>query len=95
VKQSELETVRSVLYWSYANLAMAHAAVAQGADTYQKQHFMIRNRLYHGLLKGTMNVGSILDDERLKLRYPQSCAYCGTRQNLSMDHLLPESVTVF
>jgi hypothetical protein len=89
--QPKLETVGDILFWSYANLAMAQAAVWQHASVYQKPHFIIRSRLYRGLLKGTMNVGSILDDERLKLRYHQSCAYCGTRQNLSLDHLLPSA----
>ena len=81
-------TIGDSLYWSYANLAMAHAAVSEGAKNYQRQHFIVRSRLHSGLLKGTMNIGSILDDERLKLKLPQACYYCGGRDKLSMDHLV-------
>lgn len=86
----KLETVRHVLYWSYANLAMARAAVGAGDKSYEKKHFMIRSRLYYGVLRGTMQIGSFLADERMKLLFPQSCVYCGERENLALDHLLPK-----
>lgn len=85
----ELSTVRDVLYWSYANLAMAHAAVSDGAKKYDRRHFIIRTRLYHGLRKGIMNVGALAEDEKLKLIIPQACCYCGSIDNLAVDHLLP------
>lgn len=84
-----IETIGESLYWSYANLAMAHAAVSKGDEKYIVGHFMIRAKLYAGLRNGSMNVGSIADDERLKLRMPQSCCYCGSADHLSVDHLIP------
>ncbi len=83
-----MTTVAESLYWSYANLAMAHAAVEKSASTYGPVHFMIRNRLYKGLLDGSMNIGALADDERLKLVLPQACCYCGVHENLSVDHLI-------
>ena len=73
---------------SYANLAMAHAAVSSGASVYGRTHFMIRSRLYSGLRRGTMNTGSLVEDDRLKMVLPQACSYCGGRDNLSVDHLI-------
>jgi hypothetical protein len=43
---------------------------------------MIRARLYKGLRGGTMNIGPIADDERLKMILPQACCYCGSNQHL-------------
>ena len=68
----------------------ASAVVAQ-AEVYAKSHFIIRSRLYSGLRRGTMSIGSIVDDERLKLVLAQACAYCGSQNALSMDHVLPRS----
>jgi len=87
-KASE-QTVRDLLNLSYANLAMAHAAVSDQALRYQRTHYMIRARLLAGLRKGTMRMGSFLEDERLKLQLPQSCCYCGSNERLSIDHLVP------
>ncbi len=53
---------------------------------------MIRARMYAGLNDGTMNTGSLIEDERLKFILPQSCCYCGTRTRLSLDHLFAHKV---
>ena len=88
---SSSTTVLELLAWSYANLAMAHAAVSEGVSSYGRHHYAIRMRLHKGLLLGTMKMGSMADDERLKMTLPQSCCYCGTMANLSIDHLIPRS----
>lgn len=89
----EITTIKSSLHWSYANLAMAHAAVSQKSSSYSTPHFMIRSKLFKGLSTGTMAIGSIVDDERLKMILPQTCSYCGSRtQKLSIDHLIPKAL---
>ncbi|MCK9523641.1 MAG: HNH endonuclease [Proteobacteria bacterium] len=83
-------TVGDLLYWSYANLAMAHAAVGEGRIQYARLDYIIRAKLFKGLRTGTMKIGSLLDDERFKLVQPRACVYCGSDQCLSMDHLVPK-----
>lgn len=88
---SSSTTVLELLAWSYANLAMAHAAVDENASSYGRHHYAIRMKLHKGLLLGTMKMGSTAEDERLKMTFPQACCYCGTLENLSIDHLIPRS----
>jgi hypothetical protein len=57
--------------------------------TYQRIHFIIRKKLFHGLKNGTMKMRSLFDDERKKMRVPQACYYCGSTDKLSVDHLIP------
>ena len=90
VKKKEFEFLYEYLYWSYANLAMAHSAVTKGAEKYVQINFIIRAKLFKGLKQKTMNIGSIIDDERLKMKLPQICSYCGSKENLSVDHLIPK-----
>ena len=85
----ETRTVGELLHWSYANLAMAHAAVTAKAEKYGRVQFMIRARLFAGLNKGTLKLGALADDERLKMVLPQACCYCGRSDFLSADHLIP------
>ncbi len=85
----EITTVGELLHWSYANLAMAHAAIAAKNEKYGRMQFMIRSRLYAGLNKQSMSIGPLADDERLKMILPQACCYCGSREFLSADHLIP------
>lgn len=84
-------TIGDYLYASYAGLAMADAATREGAQTYRTAHYMIRSRMWGGLRKGTIKIGSFAKEERLKIRLPHVCAYCGSDQNLSADHLHPKS----
>ncbi|MCB1941806.1 MAG: HNH endonuclease, partial [Candidatus Accumulibacter sp.] len=85
----EISTVGEWLHWSYANLAMAHSAIAAKAEKYGRTHFMIRSRLYAGFNRPSMNIGPLADDDRLKMVLPQACCYCGSRDFLSVDHLIP------
>ena len=84
----EITTVGELLHWSYSNLAMAHSAVSAKAEKYGRTQFMIRARLYSGLNRQSMNIGPLADDERLKMVLPQACCYCGSREHLSVDHLI-------
>ena len=85
----EITTIGELLYWSYANLAMAHSAITAKAEKYGRTQFMIRSRLYKSLNKNTMSISPLADDERLKMILPQACCYCGSRNDLSVDHLIP------
>lgn len=85
----DVKTVGELLHWSYANLAMAHAAVTSKSDHYGRLHFMVRSRLYKGLTTQGMQIGPLADDERLKMVLPQACCYCGSREFLAADHLIP------
>ena len=87
----DLPHLSDFLHWSYANLAMAHAAVEGGAETFGRPHFIIRSRLFKGLQTGNMKVGSLILDEKVKLRARRACVYCGATKNLSADHIIPPS----
>jgi len=84
-----IKTVREQIAWSYANLARADAALEDGARQYGKVHHIIRAKLYRGLVSGEMSMRSLFHDERLKMTLPQACYYCGSNDNLAVDHLIP------
>lgn len=91
VVDKKIGTVRELIYLSYANLAMAHSAVAKGQERYNSFNFMIRSRLLKGLREGTMNIQTIFDDERIKIQTGQFCNYYGSSENLSLDHIFPKN----
>ncbi|MDR1384062.1 MAG: HNH endonuclease [Planctomycetaceae bacterium] len=90
MKSIEIDTVREKIYCSYSNLAMAHSAVTKQQEKYDKLNYMIRAKLYKGLTIGTINMRTIFDDEKIKLETGQVCNYCGSHEQLSLDHILPQ-----
>ena len=88
--KQEIETVRELIYYSYANLAMAHTAIDKKKEKYERFNFMIRAKLFKGLKEGTMNMRTIFDDEKIKLQTGQVCNYCGSSEKLALDHIFPQ-----
>ncbi len=87
----QVRTVSELIYWSYANLAMVQNAVERGVDKYDKTSFMIRSRLNKGLTTGKMRIHSLFDDEKYKVINGAKYIYCGSVENLSIDHLFPKA----
>jgi hypothetical protein len=85
----ELTKVKELLYWSYANLAMAHYAVEEKLKEYNTTCYSLRARLYKGFLEERLRIGSLFDDEKIKLKTSGICCYCGAKKELSLDHIFP------
>ncbi len=86
----EILTVRQLLYWSYANLAMAHSALTNNQHSYIRINYMIRAKLYKGLCTGKMKMRTLFDDEKIKIAVGHHCMYCGSDDNISIDHIFPQ-----
>ncbi|MBI1289384.1 MAG: hypothetical protein GC178_17595 [Flavobacteriales bacterium] len=84
--------VREHIYYSYANLAMAHTAVDKKQVKYGRFNYMVRAKLFKGLKEGTMNMRTIFDDEKIKLQTGQICNYCGSTEKLALDHVFPQKL---
>ncbi len=92
VAKKEFKIVKELLFWSYANLAMAHTAVDKKQEKYVVFNYMIRAKLFKGLMNGTMNIRTIFDDEKIKLSSGNKCNYCGANDNLALDHIFPQKL---
>ena len=90
--KKELNTVKEILFWSYANLAMAHTAVDRKQTKYATFNYMIRAKLFKGLIEGSMNIRTIFDDEKIKLLSGSKCSYCGATENLALDHIFAKKL---
>ena len=69
---------------------MAFSSARHGQATYQKIDFIVRNKIYYQLLRGTINIGSFLIDEKAKMRDSNVCCYCNSESDLTLDHLIPQ-----
>lgn len=85
--KQKIETVRELIYWSYANLAMAHSAVDKGNEKYGMLNYMIRAKLFKGLKCGTMSMKSIFDDEK--------SSYLQDKFAITVGHPINYLLTIF
>jgi hypothetical protein len=73
---------------------MAHSAITKKQEKYLTVNYMIRAKLYKGLLDGKMKLGLFFDDEKVKFEVGKKCNYCGRSDNLAYDHIIPRAKLV-
>ena len=61
-------TLREHFAWTYGRLAMAHKAVVDGDDRYNRLHYWISRNFREKYLAGTMKMRPLHEDERTKIR---------------------------
>ena len=88
-RPGEDDPLREQFAWTYGYLAMAHAAIEEGATRYERRHYMIRTRFRSGYLSGKVTMKALLADEKTKIAYGTTCCYCGAKDKLTLDHVIP------
>ena len=88
-RPGEEGSLREQFAWTYGHLAMAHAAIEEGATRYERRHYMIRTRFRSGYLSGKVTMKALLADEKVKIAYGTTCCYCGAKEKLTLDHVIP------
>ncbi len=78
-----VKTVRDLIYWLYANL------VARAAGFDGNYGFVISR--YKKLKTGEIEWSSSIRDHQREWEKGKVCAYCGATQNLTLDHIIPQS----
>ena len=78
-----VKTVRDLIYWSYAEL------IAKSAGFKDNYGFVISR--YKLLKSGEMKWSSSVRDHEKEWEQGKVCVYCGTTENLTVDHIIPSS----
>jgi len=76
-------SVRQLIYWQYANL------IASSAGFEDNWGFVVSR--YRKLVSGEMKWSSTIKDYEKALETGKVCAYCGSKETMSMDHIIPSS----
>ena len=88
------QTIGEKLYWSLANVVMVSEAHKKKASVYD---YGVRTNTYQDNMDGIERLltdasKNLLEDEKLKMKLPRVCYYCG-EDDLSIletDHMIPK-----
>lgn len=84
------KTVREQIAFAYASLCAAHVALQKGSRRCGPLEKSVWRKFYHGYLScGKPSPRTLVDDAKAQMKAPYACEYCGRRQNVSGDHLIP------
>lgn len=78
-----VKTIRDLIYWEYANL-IARAAGFEG-----NYRFIVSR--FKKLKSGEIKMSDLTRDDRNMILKDEYCIYCGSKENLCFDHIIPKS----
>ncbi len=81
-------TVKQHIYHNYANLSMAHAAIAAKRRDYGDKDYEIRSAMFRDLMNGAKKIRPISEDDQFLSR--DHCNYCGSKKKLTTDYIFPK-----
>lgn len=79
-----VKTIRDLIFWQYAKIIAASSGM--GKNNYR----FIMDR-FRRLKSGEISWSGSIREYVKEREHPGECIYCGSRENLTLDHLIPLS----
>lgn len=77
-----MRTVRELIGWPYAGLIA-------GRTVGNRTHYSFVVTAFNGLMAGQVGVSSVLRENRQLFMAGEECAYCGAKQGLQSEPIIP------
>jgi HNH endonuclease len=88
------KTVRDVIYNQYAKIIACSVFKCKNAKEAKKYHYGFIKNTLRSLMSGDKKWSSI-EREDWQFRYSdEECIYCGSKENLQKEHIVPKSIKI-
>jgi len=90
----EVKTIKDQIFFQYAKIiAKAAFNLHNGVDA-KKTHYGFIKETFRNLKSGKMSWSDILREDMQFIEKEKECIYCGAKDNLQKDHIVPKSLAV-
>jgi hypothetical protein len=79
-----VRTIRELVYWEYAKL-IAGSAVGD------RKNYGFVMHIFRRLKEGQISPSAIIHENKMLVECECCCAYCGGKENLQWEHIIPRS----
>lgn len=90
---SRFSNFSELLFYSYANLQMLHAALSMNIAQYNRTCYMIRSKAFKAYKEGRWEIHDLFQNNMDKIKCSSYCWYCGKefscKKELTIDHVFP------
>jgi len=90
----EVQTIRDLIYYQYAKIVARSAFGAPDGKSAKAGHYGFIKKTFRGLKSGEKTWSEITREDRQLVESEKKCAYCGASDDLSWEHLVPQSVHI-
>ena len=81
---SAVKTIRDLIYWQYAKI------ISESAGYGKRQYGFVMNR-FKSLQSGKISWSTSIREYIKEREKTDVCIYCGSKSDLTLDHILPRS----
>lgn len=78
-----VKTTRDLIYWEYAK-------IISGSAVGDRKNYPFIMYTFQKLKKGQLHPSDILRENKLQCEGGKCCVYCGSKDNLAWDHIIPQ-----
>ncbi|MEW6526352.1 MAG: HNH endonuclease [Spirochaetota bacterium] len=86
----EVCTIRDLIYYQYAKI-IARSALGPGA---KKHSYGFIKKTFQQLKNDEKKWSEILREDKQLMEAEKKCIYCGSKENLSWEHIVPRSLSI-
>jgi 5-methylcytosine-specific restriction endonuclease McrA len=86
----DVKTIRELIYFQYAKI-IAKSAFRENA---KKTHYGFIKNTFRDLVNDEKKWSDILREDKQLIESDKECVYCGTKENLSWEHIVPKSLLI-
>ncbi|HUI28708.1 MAG TPA: hypothetical protein VLX91_00725 [Candidatus Acidoferrales bacterium] len=90
----EVKTIRDLIYYQYAKIITCRAFNVPDGQQAKKLHYGFIKKTFHDLKSGGKSWSHIEREDWQLVEAEKKCAYCGSTENLTREHIVPKSLHI-
>ena len=90
----DVETIRDLIFYQYAKIMAKSAMKATDGKQAKSQHYGFIKKSFLELKTGEMKWSDILREDWQFVGSEHECIYCGSRNDLQKEHIVPKSIRI-
>lgn len=89
-----VQTIRDLIFYQYAKIIAKSAYQTGDNATAKKKYYGFIKNTFRKLQSGELSWSDILREDIQFAQAEKRCAYCGTTEKLTQEHIIPKSIHI-
>jgi 5-methylcytosine-specific restriction endonuclease McrA len=90
----KVKTIRDLIYYQYAKIIAKKAFKASNGKDAKKKHYGFIRKTFLELKNGNKSWSDITREDWQFVESEKKCIYCGSKENLHREHIIPKSLRI-
>lgn len=90
----DVKTIRDLIYYQYAKIIAKRAFLKSNGKEVKKYYYGFIKKVFLELKDGTKSWSDITKEDWQLVNFEKRCIYCGKKDNLEKEHIVPRSLNI-